>query len=156
MSEEIFDVSVTTEGGDIPFSIGYLANALLATGISYDKAYEDAYGIALSVVDTGKSRFTSDEIMTITINWYREKNKKIAKRLQAHQTHLKDIRPIVILFGGVTGIGKSTLAQLFATRLGVKSIIGTDLIREVLRVTISSDLMPTLHTSSYIAHRLFN
>ena len=78
LSDEIFDVSVTTEGGDIPFSIGYLANALLATGISHDKAYEDAYAIALSVVDTGKSNFTSHEIMNITINWYHEKNEKIA------------------------------------------------------------------------------
>ncbi|MHA2251192.1 MAG: hypothetical protein ACXAD7_12585 [Candidatus Kariarchaeaceae archaeon] len=152
--EEIpkIQVSVVTNSGNIPFSIGYLASTLLAIGIPQDRAYRDAYSISLIVQDTEQDEFTSDEIMQLTVEWYEENDPNLAPRVDIVRQDLEPIKPLVILLGGVTGIGKSTIAQLFAKRLGVKSVMGTDLIREVLRVTISSDLMPTLHTSSYIAY----
>jgi 2-phosphoglycerate kinase len=146
-------VRVVTNRGNIPFSIGYLASTLLVIGIPQDRAYRDAYSISLIVNETQQSEFTSDEIMQLTVDWYRENDERLANRVDIIRQDLEPIKPLIILFGGVTGIGKSTIAQLFAKRMGIKSIMGTDLIREVLRVTISSpDLMPTLHTSSYIAY----
>jgi 2-phosphoglycerate kinase len=57
--------------------------------------------------------------------------------------------PIVVLLGGATGVGTSTLAADVARRLNIQSVIGTDAIREVLRHAISPDLLPWLHKSSY-------
>jgi 2-phosphoglycerate kinase len=57
--------------------------------------------------------------------------------------------PIVVLIGGATGVGTSTLAADVARRLNIQSVIGTDSIREVLRRAISPDLLPILHKSSY-------
>ncbi len=146
-------VRVVTNRGNIPFSVGYLASTLLAIGIPQNRAYRDAYSISLIVGDIGQNEFTADEIMQLTVNWYEENDPNFATRVDMLRLDLKPLKPLIILLGGVTGIGKSTLAQMFAKRMGIKSIMGTDLIREVLRVTISSDLMPTLHTSSYVAYR---
>jgi 2-phosphoglycerate kinase len=55
----------------------------------------------------------------------------------------------VVLIGGATGVGTSTLAADVARRLNIQSVIGTDSIREVLRRAISPDLLPILHKSSY-------
>jgi len=135
------------------FSIGYLARSLLAAGLSEENAYKDASGIAIIIQSQGKNLYTSDEIMEITEKWYEEMNTLIAQRIRVMRRDLEPIKPMVVLLGGVTGIGKSTLAQMFSARLGIKSIFGTDLIREVMRVTISKDIMPALHASSYIAHQ---
>ncbi|MFV2016469.1 MAG: AAA family ATPase [Candidatus Heimdallarchaeota archaeon] len=146
-------VKVQTTGGDIPFSVGYLSDALLSIGLPHDQAYNDAYSISLIVAGQGKNLLTSQEIMNITTDWYEERNSKLASRIPIMANDFESMKPMVILLGGVTGIGKSTLAQMLAARMKIKSLMGTDLIREVLRVTISEDLMPSLHTSSYIAYK---
>src|SRR5207245_6920411 len=59
--------------------------------------------------------------------------------------------PLVILMGGATGVGKSTIATQLAARLGIVRVVATDAIREVMRSMLSAELMPTLHTSSFQA-----
>ena len=59
--------------------------------------------------------------------------------------------PLVILIGGATGVGKSTIATQLAARLGIVRVVATDAIREVMRSMLSPELMPTLHTSSFHA-----
>ncbi|MCE7737011.1 MAG: hypothetical protein GPJ54_19150 [Candidatus Heimdallarchaeota archaeon] len=145
-------VKVQTTKGDIPFSVGYLSDALLSIGLPHDKAYNDAYSISLIVASQGKDLLTSQEIMNITTQWYNERNPKLAARIPIMADDFEAMKPMIILLGGVTGIGKSTLAQMMATRMNIKSLLGTDLIREVMRVTISENLMPSLHTSSYTAY----
>jgi 2-phosphoglycerate kinase len=54
------------------------------------------------------------------------------------------------LIGGATGVGKSTIATHLAHRLGIVRVVATDgAIREVMRAMLSSELMPTLHVSSF-------
>jgi 2-phosphoglycerate kinase len=58
--------------------------------------------------------------------------------------------PLVILIGGATGVGKSTIATHLAHRLGIVRVVATDgSIREVMRSMLSPELMPTLHVSSF-------
>jgi 2-phosphoglycerate kinase len=58
--------------------------------------------------------------------------------------------PLVILIGGATGVGKSTIATHLAHRLGIVRVVATDgSIREVMRSMLSAELMPTLHVSSF-------
>ena len=61
--------------------------------------------------------------------------------------------PVVILIGGATGVGKSTIATQLAARLGIVRVVATDAIREVMRAMLSPELMPTLHVSSFQADR---
>ena len=59
--------------------------------------------------------------------------------------------PLVMLIGGATGVGKSTIATQLAARLGIVRFVATDAIREVMRSMFSPELMPTLYTSSFEA-----
>ena len=51
----------------------------------------------------------------------------------------------MILIGGATGVGKSTIATQLATRLGIVRVVATDAVREVMRAMLSPELAPTLH-----------
>ena len=59
--------------------------------------------------------------------------------------------PLVLLIGGATGVGKSTIATQLAARLGIVRVVATDAVREVMRALFSRELMPTLYTSSFQA-----
>jgi 2-phosphoglycerate kinase len=58
-------------------------------------------------------------------------------------------RPLVVLLGGVTGVGKSTVATQLANRLGITRVIATDQIRQVVRAFFSHEFMPAVHHSSF-------
>jgi len=145
-------IKVITKRGEIPFSVGYLAETLLAIGITEDQAYSYANTIYHKILKMDNNTFTADEVLDITGKHFEEIDLKLSKRVQVIKKGFSKLKPLIILFGGVTGIGKSTLAQIFTNRMGFKLLMGTDLIREVMRMAVSPKLMPTLHTSSYVAH----
>jgi 2-phosphoglycerate kinase len=60
-------------------------------------------------------------------------------------------RPLVILIGGATGTGKSTVATEIAYKLGITRLTSTDSIRQTLRAFFSNEFMPTIHYSSFDA-----
>ena len=65
---------------------------------------------------------------------------------------LKELRaPIILLIGGTTGTGKSTVATEAAHRLGITRITSTDFIRQTMRAFFAHDFMPTIHYSSFEA-----
>jgi uncharacterized protein len=61
-------------------------------------------------------------------------------------------KPYVILIGSASGIGKSTIASELAKDLGIKHLIETDFIREIVRGIIGPDYAPALHKSSFDAY----
>jgi 2-phosphoglycerate kinase len=59
--------------------------------------------------------------------------------------------PLVILIGGATGTGKSTVASEIAYRLGITRLTSTDSIRQTMRAFFSHEFMPSIHYSSFEA-----
>jgi 2-phosphoglycerate kinase len=59
--------------------------------------------------------------------------------------------PLVILIGGATGTGKSTVATQIAYRLGITRLTSTDSIRQTMRAFFSHEFMPSIHYSSFEA-----
>ena len=59
--------------------------------------------------------------------------------------------PIILLIGGSTGTGKSTVAAEVAHRLGITRVASTDFIRQTMRAFFSPEFMPTIHFSSFEA-----
>jgi len=59
--------------------------------------------------------------------------------------------PLVILIGGATGTGKSTVATEIAYRLGITRVTSTDFIRQTMRAFFSHEFMPAIHYSSFEA-----
>ena len=62
-------------------------------------------------------------------------------------------QPLIVLIGGTTGVGKSTIATEVAHRLGITRVVSTDSIREVMRGIFSKDLMPAIYESAFNAWR---
>jgi 2-phosphoglycerate kinase len=59
--------------------------------------------------------------------------------------------PIILLVGGATGTGKSTVATEIAYRLGITRVTSTDFVRQTMRAFFSNDFMPSIHYSSFDA-----
>jgi 2-phosphoglycerate kinase len=59
--------------------------------------------------------------------------------------------PLVVLIGGATGTGKSTVATEVAHRLGITRVTSTDVVRQTMRAFFSREFMPSIHYSSFEA-----
>src|SRR6185369_9824531 len=68
-----------------------------------------------------------------------------SKGLMARELDL----PIVLLIGGATGTGKSTVATEVAYRLGITRVSSTDFVRQTMRAFLSPQFMPSIHRSSF-------
>ena len=62
-------------------------------------------------------------------------------------------KPLIILIGGASGVGTSSMAFELANRLRLKNLISTDMIREVMRKIVSKELSPVIHKSSFDAYQ---
>ncbi|USS39983.1 2-phosphoglycerate kinase [Thermococcus aggregans] len=138
----------------IPFSRGILTRSITSTGVDVGIAYSIAAEIVKELEKKNVKVITKDEIRRITYEKLLEHGLKDAAKKYLFWHELRRLKyPMIILLGGATGVGKSTLATELAFRLGIRTVIGTDTVREVMRKIISKDLLPAIHTSSFLAWR---
>ncbi len=83
----------------------------------------------------------------------RQMGAQSAERYLAWRRYQEPERPVIILLGGATGVGKTSLALEVAHRLGIGRVLSTDSIRQIMRIMLSQELVPALHASSYDAFR---
>jgi 2-phosphoglycerate kinase len=139
-------------GGEIPYSKGLMARALIATGMPAPRAYELARRVeegldASGVVDLDQMRELAIEILG-------EDGGKQAMRRLLRYSELQQLElPIILLVGGGTGTGKSTIATEVAYRLGISRVTSTDFVRQTMRAFFSREFMPSVHYSSFEAGR---
>ena len=76
---------------------------------------------------------------------------RIVQRLRGLATLQALDVPIVLLVGGATGTGKSTVATEAAHRLGITRVTSTDFIRQTIRAYFPRTTMPSVHASSFEA-----
>ena len=58
---------------------------------------------------------------------------------------------MILLVGGGTGTGKSTVATEVAYRLGITRVTSTDFVRQTMRAFFAKEFMPSIHYSSFEA-----
>lgn len=63
-------------------------------------------------------------------------------------------QPLVVAVGGSSGVGKSTVSQEAADRLGISVVISTDQVRAVIRSVLDAELLPALSQSSFSAAKM--
>lgn len=77
----------------------------------------------------------------------------VAQRWLVWREFQRSGRPLILVIGGTTGCGKSTIATALAHQLGIVRMQCTDMLREVMRAMLPGDEYPALHVSSYEAWR---
>lgn len=136
----------------LPYSKGLMASSLLAVGLDPGRAYTIAEQLEAQLLSGGGSTVTVDDLRdTVAALLRREISGDLANRYLNWQQAQERDRPLILLLGGATGAGKSTVATQVAGQLGITRIVSTDAVREVMRATISRDLLPHLHVSSFEA-----
>ncbi len=95
---------------------------------------------------------TSDKLKHITHDYLMQNlGEEAARRYLIWVNFSRSNRPLIVLIGGITGCGKSSIATELAHRLGIVRIQSTDMLREVMRMMTPKRLIPLLHTSSFQA-----
>jgi 2-phosphoglycerate kinase len=145
-------ITITDHQPGLPYSKGLTASQLMATGLSPYRSYQVAERLEERLIERGKTKISSKELRTLTVGVLEEvAGDRYAKNFIRWQEIAALDVPIVILIGGATGVGKSTIATQIAARLGIVRVVASDAIREVMRSMFSPELMPTLYTSSFDA-----
>ena len=140
-------------GTRLPFSKGILATSLTATGVTPQDAYGVAEAVEDGLLDEDRGLVHVDELVGMI-------SQQIDRQLGAPEaaawSSWVEVRraghPIIVLLGGATGVGKSTIATRLAGRLGISQVVATDSVREVMRGIFPSEILPTLHVSSFEAY----
>jgi 2-phosphoglycerate kinase len=132
-----------------------MASSIMATGLPPARAFHVAERIEERLHQGGMAEITRAALSELASEvLVEEVGQRYADSFAKWQVVNRIDRPLIILIGGATGVGKSTVATQLAGRLGITRIIPTDAIREVMRSMFSEELMPTLHTSSFDADHL--
>lgn len=134
-----------------PFSKGILSKSLIRSEVNPTKAYQIAAEIEETIQKEGKEIISiSDLIKTVRLR-LEEEDPILAKKYVVWKQIRRSKDPLIILLGGASGIGTSSISFELANKLGIKNMLSTDMIREVMRKMVSKELCPTLFESSYTA-----
>ncbi len=141
---------IDRDGIPRPFSKGLLANSLEICSLPNERMFTITRGIERYLLDTGVKEINSLELASITYKYLvDQESAEMARRYLTWRQYLRSERPLLILIGGTTGCGKSTISSEIAHRLNIVRTQSTDMLREVMRLMIPERLLPTLHTSSF-------
>jgi 2-phosphoglycerate kinase len=145
-------IIISDRESGLPYSKGVMANQVMVTGMTPYRAYQVAERIEDHLVERQMLSVTSEELRDVAVAVLEDvAGDRYAKNFTRWQ-EVSDLDvPLVIMIGGATGVGKSTIATQVAARLGIVRVVATDAIREVMKALFSRELMPTLHTSSFDA-----
>src|SRR3954454_18993586 len=143
------EITIIKGSRETPFSRGVLAQTLAQAGAKIELAHRIASEVRTELLAEERLVVEEEEVLARVRAKLQITDALVVPRLDKWRVLRETTEPIVVLIGGATGVGTSTLAADVARRLNIQSVIGTDSIREVLRRAISPDLLPTLHKSSY-------
>ena len=143
-------------GGEdgLPFSKGLMARALIATGLSADRAYELAMAVEADLAARDRPATTMERLEEMALETLGpEEGATAMQRLRRYRDLYELDLPLILLVGGATGTGKSTVATDVAYRLGITRVTSTDFVRQTMRAFFSREFMPAIHHSSFEAGR---
>jgi 2-phosphoglycerate kinase len=137
----------------LPYSKGLMAKTLIGTGLGAERAYELARMIERELRRSRERGTASAErVFDVAAAVVGEQEGQEAVRALRRLQGLQRLdHPILLLVGGATGTGKSTVATEVAHRLGITRVTSTDIVRQTMRAFFSRKFMPSIHYSSFEA-----
>jgi len=146
------EIPLVDEADAAPFSKGLMAQTLMSTGLAPELAYNVAAAVERRLRRRGPADVSLADLRQIARDQLGpERGDVLIVRFRQWQKLRRLETPLIILIGGATGVGKSTVATQLAHRLGITRVIGTDMVRQTMRAFFAPDLMPAIHTSSFDA-----
>ncbi|MDQ4019079.1 MAG: hypothetical protein M3188_04490 [Actinomycetota bacterium] len=139
----------------LPYSKGLMAKALMGTGLTPERSYELARLIESELVREHEDAAASlEHVYDVAARVLADhEDEDAVRRLRRFQA-LQDVDlPLIVLVGGATGTGKSTITTEVAHRLGITRVTSTDFVRQTMRAVFSEAFMPSIHFSSFEAGR---
>jgi 2-phosphoglycerate kinase len=138
--------------GGPPYSKGLMARALMAVGVPAVRAYELARLIDKDIAARDADGIDFDHLAELAVESLGGvEGVEAMRRLRTYRELRELDLPIILLVGGATGTGKSTVATEAAYRLGITRVTSTDFVRQTMRAFFSRDFMPSIHYSSFEA-----
>ncbi|MEW6750386.1 MAG: ATP cone domain-containing protein [Candidatus Latescibacterota bacterium] len=145
-------ITVERASGARPFSRELLSHSVQAAGLPTNRAYQVAAQIESQLISRRARRVSHEELEQLVAARLREQHgESYAECYRVWRVRSALNRPLIILIGGATGVGKTSLAIALANLLDIPRVVATDDIRQVMRLMLSPELVPTLHPSSYSA-----
>ena len=139
-------------GEEIPFSKGLMARALIVTGLDPVSAHLIARRAERDLMDREATALDLDRLGQVAADVIGdEEAAQTVRRLRRLDALQRLDLPLLLLIGGTTGTGKSTIATEAAHRLGITRVTSTDFIRQTMRAFFSKEFMPSVHYSSFEA-----
>ena len=138
--------------GGLPYSKGLMARALMATGLTVERAYELARLAETDLAARGSTVLDLDRLDEPAVETLGSQvGGTVVRQLRRLQNlHELDV-PVILLVGGATGTGKSTVATESAHLLGITRVTSTDFVRQTMRAFFAKEFMPSIHYSSFEA-----
>jgi 2-phosphoglycerate kinase len=137
---------------DQPYSKGLMARALVAVGVPIGRAYELAKRIDQDLTARGEQTAELERVEELAVEVLgEEEGSQTVLRLRRFREVQELDLPLIVLVGGATGTGKSTVATEAAYRLGITRVTSTDFVRQTMRAFFSKEFMPSIHYSSFEA-----
>ena len=134
----------------LPYSKGLMAQSIMATGLPPERSFVLARLIEERLAERAGSEVSVDDLRLLAEEVLRaEEGEAVTNRYHQWGSLARLDRPLVVLIGGVTGVGKSTIATQLASRLAITRVVATDQVRQVVRAFFSHDFMPAVHHSSF-------
>lgn len=147
-------LSIVVEGrqSSSPFSKGILSQSLQAAGLDPVIAYGVARDIEARLKEGKRSSISRGELRDLTLRTLIESHgNEYAEKYLIWRRFQRLDRPLIILIGGGTGAGKTSVGIAIAHSLGMTRVLSTDAIRQVMRLILTKELIPSIHCSSYDA-----
>ena len=143
-------LTVETEDGSRPFSREVLSHSIQASGLPPDSSYQIARAISSRLTDERRIKITHRVLEDLTADMLAaEHGKAYSERYRLWRSWGESGKPLIVLIGGASGVGKTSLAINLASMLDIPRVVATDDIRQIMRLMLAPELMPSLHTSSY-------
>lgn len=135
-----------------PFSKGILSRSLNVADIGSEWAYDIASDIEADLIKDGVTEISSSQLADVVFDHLKSIDVALSKKYENWRMLRTSKKPLIILIGGASGVGTSSMAFELANRLRLKNLISTDMIREVMRKIVSKELSPVIHKSSFDAY----
>jgi len=147
-------IIVHTPTRSVPFSAGILAHSLETCAIPPEMAMQGARKVLAKLRKTGHREIDHKALRRVIYRCLRENcSQEAADRYLSWRRFENSGMPLILLIGGTTGSGKSTVSSELAYRLDISRHQSTDMMREIIRSYLSPQMVPTLKYSSYEAWR---